>query len=1012
MRHDDTSRVSIALDGIWDIRFDADNRGKEQGWYSTEALAWEESADGAIEVPSCWEELRPGYDGVAWYHRRFSPEPGSRRPGDRFTLRFGAVNYLAEVWLNGEFMGAHEGGYTPFELDVSDHLVDGPNELVVRVLDPPKNDVDRTLGPDEEGIDGIVLKETPCWREFEAFNFGGIWQSIELLRRPPVHMASCFVQPLLDRDAVRVDLEVTSLATATTSARLRIAVTPNAGSVPPIGEVVSHVEIVPGANRVALEVPLASPTRWSPQNPYLYDCQVDLRTADGVVDACAERFGFREFTIRDNRFCLNGDPIFVKGGFHEGLYPRTIAYPTSREMAREEIRVAKEAGFNLLRFWQIPLHPTVLDAADELGMMICEEPPIEWIKDSPHLRRRCTTEVRELVLRDRNRPCVAMWTILNESSHFIDLRRISGLTVDEWLDAKQEHFRSTQIQQIKDELCLLARSLDPTRVIIDDSGGWVGGANAYLPNSAHPIPLEDLHIYRPAPTEEATYQELHGLLSERGPVYLSEVGYGSIADLDAVIEAYRADGASRKAAAGSPSVAWALPEELEDYQQYPSLKQSLQRILAAEHLRHVFPNAAAFYRATQELQADGNRRQLEALRSNPACTGYVLHAFSAGGLILGAEVVDIWRRPKQPMLDALKRVHRPLNLILHASPSTLYADQPVRTVVTLANETGARGEATLSATVRRAVDAGASTSGADGHEPDETTYAVSAQRGVHVLLDAQRPAPSEPGTYEVEVVLRQGGATLADATERFSVMPPADLGAAPSVTIVDPLGVWRGCDHLNGLQVVSLDELGGAIGTDKDAAVVLCSPESWSDLRFREWVPRLLAWVESGGTAMLQGPFSHVDVGHARSLLPFDLCVRQAVGHWNPCVHYLRDHPLFEGMAVNRLMGPEYASVVPRMAFVDTDGDPIAGCISMNGDIWVKPNAFWWGATVLERPHGRGRLLLSQMRITDGVAASEPIAQRLLTNVLRYVTDQRAASGASTNASLKGGAEVVHAIAG
>jgi hypothetical protein len=904
--------------------------------------------------------------------------------GDRFALRFGAVNYLAEVWLNGKAVGTHEGGYTPFELDVSDNLLDGPNELVVRVLDPPKNDIEQTLGPAEEGIDGIVLKETPCWREFEAFNFGGIWQSVVLLRRPPMHVSSCFVQPLLDRDAVRVDLEITSAASAPASARLGITVRPRAATDPPIGEVVTHAQVAPGANRVALDVPLASPTPWSPQNPYLYDCQVELVTTDGVSDACVERFGFREFTIRDNRFCLNGEPIFVKGGFHEGLYPRTIAYPTSTDLAREEIRLAKEAGFNLLRFWQIPLHPMVLDAADELGMLICEEPPIEWIKDSPHLRRRCTTEVRELVLRDRNRPCVAMWNILNESSHFTDLRRPITSTIDDWLAENQEHLQSTQIQQIKEELCLLARSLDPTRLIIDDSGGWVGGANVYLPRSARPVPIEDLHIYRPAPTDEATYHALRDLPSGRGPVYLSEVGYGSIVDLESVIDAYHADATRRKDARDGSLIAWARPEALEDYQQYPSLTQSLQRILAADHLRHIFPNAAAFYCATQELQADGNRRQLEALRSNPACAGYVLHAFSAGGLILGAEVVDIWRRPKQPMLDALKRVHRPLSLILHVSPVTAYGGQPSRAIITLVNETGARGEATLTVAVRRSGDSYASGTEADRHEPDETPYSVSVERGVHVLVDAQRPAPSAPGTYEVEAVLRQGSTMLAEATERFSVLPPADLSAFPSVAVADPMGVWQGCKHVGGLRLVGLDGLnGGAIGPEQGTVVVLCGPEAWSDQRFRGWMPELLAWAESGGTAVLQGPFSPTDAEHARSLLPFDLRVRRAVGHWNPCVHYLRDHPLFEGMAVNRLMGSEYASVVPRMAFVDTDGEPLAGCISMNGDIWTKPDAFWWGATVVERPHGRGRLLLSQLRVVDGVAASEPLAMRLFANMLR-----------------------------
>src|SRR5512138_1014096 len=121
---------AISLNGTWAVTFDPENRGRKLGYH--EKLPKGQPAP----VPGVWEMVRPGYDGAGWYSRSFEL-PQEAAAGKVIRLRFGAVNYFCQVWVNGTHVGSHEGGYTPFVLDVSKAAVAGENQLVVRVVDPP-----------------------------------------------------------------------------------------------------------------------------------------------------------------------------------------------------------------------------------------------------------------------------------------------------------------------------------------------------------------------------------------------------------------------------------------------------------------------------------------------------------------------------------------------------------------------------------------------------------------------------------------------------------------------------------------------------------------------------------------------------------------------------------------------------------------------------------------------------------------------------------------------------------
>ena len=156
---------------------------------------------------------------------------------------------------------------------------------------------------------------------------------------------------------------------------------------------------------------------WSPNDPFLYQATVSLKNQQKISDDWQHRFGLRALTIKDQDFYLNEKRIYIKATFFEGLYPNGIAHPDSEEMARKEIRLAKEAGFNMIRPWRHPMPPMWLDLADEMGVMVVGSTALECMGlplSSPYLPSRVTREVEQTILKDRNRTCIVQWELFNE----------------------------------------------------------------------------------------------------------------------------------------------------------------------------------------------------------------------------------------------------------------------------------------------------------------------------------------------------------------------------------------------------------------------------------------------------------------------------------------------------------------------------------------------------------------------------------------------------------------------
>ena len=281
------------LDGPWELATDPANCGRAERWFERP-----HAQAHPAPVPGIIQQVFPDYHGVAWYWLPFRPNT-TAAAGQRYLLRFGAIDYLAEVWLNGAPVGGHEGGETPFALDVTEALIPGgENLLAVRVLKPT-----------DEPIDGVPLQETPHRNKFVAdyqpgrsYNAGGIVLPVALQIVPAVRIVDLLTRP--DPATGQIDLTVTvrndTAAPAIGQFAARIG---PANSADALDSTTINAIFEAGETSHTIELRIAQPRLWDLNDPYLYRAMAQL-TAIGsggttFAHAAAVRCGFRDFRVVD-----------------------------------------------------------------------------------------------------------------------------------------------------------------------------------------------------------------------------------------------------------------------------------------------------------------------------------------------------------------------------------------------------------------------------------------------------------------------------------------------------------------------------------------------------------------------------------------------------------------------------------------------------------------------------------------------------------------------------------------
>lgn len=429
----------VSLDGDrWLLAPDPNNVGRQQQW-------WQDPRADAKQTKVPWiiQDAFPGLHGVFWYWRDFEV-PASDRPGGKYLLRFWAVDYAAEVWLNGQRVGAHEGGESPFVLDITNAVKpNASNRLAVRVLNPT-----------HEPIDGIVLTQTPHRNKAlpygpgSAWDQGGIWDSVELLSTPAVWVEDVFVRPDWKTGNVRIQANLRNLSPGGVPARVEFAIAP-AASGQTIVAVTETRELPPGDTLVEGRIAVPDHRLWELNDPYLYrvTCRVAAEKPK-LVDELAVRCGFRDFRFENGAFRLNGRRIYLRSSHTGNCCPIGLEMPHDPDILRRDLVNAKAMRFNMIRFIAGMPKRYQLDLCDEIGLMVYDESYASWLlADSPQMGQRYDESILGMVRRDRNHPSVVMWGMLNETSDGPVFRHATGILPR-------------------------LRPLDDSRVVMLNSGQW------------------------------------------------------------------------------------------------------------------------------------------------------------------------------------------------------------------------------------------------------------------------------------------------------------------------------------------------------------------------------------------------------------------------------------------------------------------------------------------------------------------------------------------------------------
>lgn len=398
-----------------------------------------------INVPGAWNAAAPElryYDGLIWFQRKFNAQ---LLPGKRAFLRFEAVNYRAWVYLNGKEIGRHEGGFTPFVLEVTDALRSGENRLVV-------------------GVDSSHDAQSIPTSITDWDLYGGITRPVRFITTPATFIDDAMVQLRPDgRIAGEVRLQGPQAANQVVSVAIGALATARATTD-------AH-----GRARFELAAPRGL-ERWSPEKPTLYE----VRFA-AAGDAVRDRVGFRTIAVKGNQILLNGKPIWLRGiSLHEEEFGPNPARNMTETASRALLHEIKHGlGANYVRLSHYPHSETTVRLADEMGLLVWSEIPVYWTVDwdNPAVLRKALAMQAETIYRDRNRASVIMWSVGNETPVSPSRTRFHSAMADNvrQLDPSRLVSAALLVKQDGDALAIddpLVGKLDVLAVNI--YAGWYG----------------------------------------------------------------------------------------------------------------------------------------------------------------------------------------------------------------------------------------------------------------------------------------------------------------------------------------------------------------------------------------------------------------------------------------------------------------------------------------------------------------------------------------------------------
>ena len=435
------ARKATTLNGKWDIIIDP----YDAGYYN---YRMQPNADGfflnrkpdgksdhveydfvnwdALTVPRDWNSQRTElfyYEGTIWYKKDFKY---SLKKDRLLHIYFGAANYEAQVWLNGNYVGSHVGGFTPFCFDVTSHLKKGDNTVVVRVCN-------------RRSADGVPTLNSDWW------NYGGLTRDVLLVETPTAYV-----------DDYEIALAKDSYNDIHIKAKLNLPVADVKVEVR-IPELGIMTRLNTDGQGVAEGTVEARPELWSPERPKLYNVLVKCE-GEEINDL----IGFRHIETRGRNILLNGKPIFLRGVSAHEEAPFRLGRCTNEKDDSTLISWAKFMGCNMMRLAHYPHNEKMVRLAEKQGIMIWSEVPVYWTINwtNQETYNNAARQLRDNIMRDHNRCAVIIWSVANETprsearNHFLRglAKVVRDNDIERLLTMAMEVETHQDISTVEDEL--------------------------------------------------------------------------------------------------------------------------------------------------------------------------------------------------------------------------------------------------------------------------------------------------------------------------------------------------------------------------------------------------------------------------------------------------------------------------------------------------------------------------------------------------------------------------------
>ncbi|NLX10010.1 MAG: glycoside hydrolase family 2, partial [Chloroflexi bacterium] len=610
-------RLQRSLAGTWSFQLDPEGILDEASLHP----------DRTITVPLPWQAAFPEleqYSGYAWYRRTFDLDE-AWLAGD-LLLAFGAVDYWCEVYVNGQRVGEHEGGYTPFRLSIRHAVRPGENTLSVRVYDTvqraitlPRWREDNAPEPTQPPFNAETI---PHGKQTWYLDASGIWQDVMLIAVPPQYIERVHITPDIHTGAAQIAVRIGG---ALQGGTLRASVAGQTAE--------AHLEA--GQSAALLTVSVPQPALWSPESPTLYEAVIQLVVGPDQ-DAITARFGYREITTHDGYLLLNGQPLYLLCALDQDFYPDTIYTVPSDDFLRDQFRKAKELGLNCLRCHIKVPDPRYLDLADELGLLVWAEIP-SWRTFYPkttvppsalHLddavKQRVRDTLADMIARDYNHPSIIIWTLVNEDwGTALLLSAADRAWVAELFDFCKQH--------------------DPTRLVVDNSpcpAPW--GLSVHVKSD-----LDDFHIYTNIPDAAVQFEEFVEQFGQRPLWSFSNTGDARRTGHEPLLVSEFGNWGmpSLKPYAGREPDWFGLTSWWAPFEGEPGHARGVVQRFEQLGLGAIWPDYEAFAEATQWHAFHALKFEIETMRRQPGIQGYVITEFSdiyweSNGLL------DFARNPK------------------------------------------------------------------------------------------------------------------------------------------------------------------------------------------------------------------------------------------------------------------------------------------------------------------------------------------------------------------------------